>query len=197
ETRWSFRDSYITRRGLEPMEDLAVTELTMANCNQLKNDVFPLLSNFQKLTTLTITDCDLISDEGLENFRSKNLNRINIGGRHLSGKICEQIAKNPSLEIVEILHCPLSRANLLELKRLDKLLAISLVGTEFVDGHILDDLNSFPSLNNLRLKQINVTDEILNSICGMKKLQKLSILGVRLSERRKAILKASLPNCQF
>jgi eukaryotic-like serine/threonine-protein kinase len=187
----------------ESLPDLTALKL---ESTQLTDEGLACLSNFRKLSRLSLSFSPRITDKGLKYVAGlKNLKWLNLNGTEVTDQGLktlsslqgleqiffwhtrvtdagmEQLNKIRSLKVLHLTHTAVSDAGLARLLGLEKLIDLKVRDTKITDDG-LKLLKNFKHLERLSLQDLPITDEGLSALGDLPALSELDLSATVITD---------------
>jgi hypothetical protein len=145
--------------------------------------------------TLGTSQCR-ITEAGLS-FLPKQLKWVSVRGPNFTDASVEHIVKLPNVESVHLMDTRLTNTGIQRLVGAKPALTLLYIERIQVDDDVLPVLGKLKNLQELRLDDLPISDKNLSSLHGLKKLQRLSLKGTRVTMDGVRALRLALPSCSI
>jgi hypothetical protein len=185
-------------RGLKGLQELYINDGTGIRNLDFLADMTGLQTLISEGGTPLVSDADLVHIKEMK--RLKTLVIVNQWGNHpnenLTGKVFGPVKELKQLENLRLCNCKLKGDGIRQLEGHPALRTLDFWLSKIEDPQ-LASLATLPKLESLGLVGTPITDAGLVHLKGMSSLKHLDLRYTKVTDAGAAVLKKSLPNCQF
>ena len=154
-----------------------------------------ILHIFPNVKTLNLTQCRMITNEGLKHLASlENLRELFLREANINDEGLKHLAPLKNLTALDLSQTNIEDAGLAHLRTLTELITLNLWGATKISGDGLIHLEPLKKLSKLVLMDIPLTDAELAPLEDLKNLSNLYLHGTNTTQAGKDKLIKSLPN---